>query len=86
METKTALITGGSRGIGRELVDTFLESGYRVIATCRDKTKSKFMENKNLQNLNFIQSGKFLKEEIVEYFTTSKRVIQVHQKFHQNIN
>ena len=43
METKTALITGGSRGIGRELVSIFLESGYRVIATCRDKTKSKFL-------------------------------------------
>ena len=64
METKTALITGGSRGIGRELVDIFLESGYRVIATCRDKTKSKFTENKNLTVENLDISSKDSVEEI----------------------
>ena len=64
METKTALITGGSRGIGRELVSIFLESGYRVIATCRDKTKSKFIENKNLIVENLDISSKDSVEEI----------------------
>lgn len=32
----TILITGGSRGIGRALVDHYKRDGWHVIATCRD--------------------------------------------------
>jgi len=32
----TVLITGASRGIGREFADQFTADGWRVIATCRD--------------------------------------------------
>ena len=48
MESKSVLITGGSRGIGKQLVRAFLDEGYKVIATCRDKSKSKFQKHKNL--------------------------------------
>jgi NAD(P)-dependent dehydrogenase (short-subunit alcohol dehydrogenase family) len=33
---KTAIVTGGSGGIGTGLVDRFLEEGYNVVATSRD--------------------------------------------------
>lgn len=36
METRTAVITGGSRGLGRALVIAFGRAGYRVWTTARD--------------------------------------------------
>ena len=48
MESKSVLITGGSRGIGKQLVSAFLDEGHKVIATCRDKSKSQFQKHKNL--------------------------------------
>ncbi|MEJ2862715.1 oxidoreductase [Actinomycetospora flava] len=36
MSERTWLITGASRGLGRALVETVLESGDRVVATARD--------------------------------------------------
>ena len=37
---KTAIVTGGSKGIGAGLVKAFLDRGYNVVATSRDITKS----------------------------------------------
>lgn len=39
-ESRTAIITGASQGIGAALVKTFLGRGYRVVANSRDMTKS----------------------------------------------
>jgi NAD(P)-dependent dehydrogenase (short-subunit alcohol dehydrogenase family) len=36
----TALITGASRGIGREFARQYEDAGWRVVATCRDPSKS----------------------------------------------
>lgn len=36
----TALVTGASRGIGREFVRQYRAAGWRVIATCRDPAAS----------------------------------------------
>lgn len=36
---KVAIITGGSAGIGKELVKIYAENGYRVVFTGRDKDK-----------------------------------------------
>ena len=48
---KTVLITGTNRGLGLELVKQLTSSGHRVIATCRNASKS--LELLNLQkNLN----------------------------------
>jgi NAD(P)-dependent dehydrogenase (short-subunit alcohol dehydrogenase family) len=37
---KTAIVTGGSQGIGAALVQAFLERGYNVVANSRNITKS----------------------------------------------
>ncbi len=37
---KTAIVTGGSQGIGAALVKTFLDRGYNVVANSRNITKS----------------------------------------------
>jgi len=37
---KTAIVTGGSQGIGAGLVKAFLERGYKVVANSRNITKS----------------------------------------------
>jgi NAD(P)-dependent dehydrogenase (short-subunit alcohol dehydrogenase family) len=40
MANKTAVVTGGSQGIGAGLVKTFLDRGYNVVANSRNITKS----------------------------------------------
>lgn len=37
---KTAIVTGAYQGIGAELVDGFLKSGYSVVATSRRASES----------------------------------------------
>src|SRR5258705_7557296 len=37
---KTAIVTGGSQGIGAGLVRTFLDRGYNVVANSRNISKS----------------------------------------------
>ena len=39
--TKTAIVTGASRGIGAGLVEAFLKRGYNVVANSRHITKDK---------------------------------------------
>ena len=38
--TKTAIVTGASRGIGAGLVEAFLNRGYNVVANSRNITKA----------------------------------------------
>ncbi len=47
MENKKILITGGSRGIGKAIVESFLDEGHEVLTTCRDSSKFPF-DNKLL--------------------------------------
>ena len=42
MENKKILITGGSRGIGKAIVESFLSEGHEVLTTCRDSSKFPF--------------------------------------------
>lgn len=47
---KTAIVTGGSRGIGAGVVAEFLARGYRVVATSRDVSRSgAFAPSKDLE-------------------------------------
>jgi NAD(P)-dependent dehydrogenase (short-subunit alcohol dehydrogenase family) len=38
--TKTAIVTGASRGIGAGLVEAFVKRGYNVVANSRNITKA----------------------------------------------
>jgi NAD(P)-dependent dehydrogenase (short-subunit alcohol dehydrogenase family) len=40
-DTKTAIVTGASQGIGAGLVEAFLKNGYNVVATSLDVTHSR---------------------------------------------
>jgi NAD(P)-dependent dehydrogenase (short-subunit alcohol dehydrogenase family) len=42
------VITGGSRGIGRDITKAFLEAGYKVIVGARTKGDIKDLDSKNL--------------------------------------
>lgn len=47
---KTVLVTGGVRGIGRDIALTFLKKGYRVIATySKDKENARLMEKAGVE-------------------------------------
>ena len=39
MENKKILVTGGSRGIGKAVVESFINDGHQVLTTCRDPKK-----------------------------------------------
>ena len=44
----TVIVTGGSKGIGAAVVQTFLDKGYGVVATARNTNDAPFKESPNL--------------------------------------
>ena len=50
---KTALITGGNKGIGLETSRYFLQRGYRVIVVARDFSTFVFRDNKDVTTCTF---------------------------------
>lgn len=45
---QTVIVTGASQGIGAAVVRTFLDHGYRVVATSRSISKAGFASSPNL--------------------------------------
>lgn len=48
MESRRVLVTGASRGIGEAIAKTFVDDGFNVLGTCRNKKKSIPKESKTL--------------------------------------
>ncbi len=74
MEVKKVLVSGGTKGIGRAIATKFLDEGYSVIATTRDKTKANIVEHKNLivENLDLSSKDSISEfQEKVESFKPS---------------
>ena len=49
MQTKTAIVTGASKGVGYATAKLLSENGYRVIAVSRDLSKISQLESDNLE-------------------------------------
>lgn len=65
--SKTALVTGGTDGIGREVSKALLEKGYQVVIIGRNRDKAlHFMQNlgPSSSNLTFIQADLSLMMEV----------------------
>ena len=78
MEVKKALVSGGTKGIGGEIVTKFLDEGYSVVATTRDKTKANIIEHKNLIVENLDLSSKKSISEFQEKLESFKPSILVN--------
>lgn len=72
---KTALITGGSSGLGLETAKELLAQGYEVIITGRDRQKLVNAENKlNSNNLNWIANDISDFEQVEKLASEMKQV------------
>ena len=78
MEVKKVLVSGGTKGIGGAIVTKFLDEGYSVIATTRDKTKANILEHKNLTVENLDLSSKDSVSEFQEKVESFKPSILVN--------
>lgn len=56
---KTVLITGGNRGIGKEIVKKLIKHKMNIIFTCRDLEQGEFIFNEFKRNENNSNSIKF---------------------------
>tara|TARA_Y200000002_G_C22446165_1_gene564322 strand:+ start:44 stop:748 length:705 start_codon:yes stop_codon:yes gene_type:complete len=78
MEVKKVLVSGGTKGIGGAIVTKFLDEGYSVIATTRDKTKANIFEHKNLTVENLDLSSKDSVSEFQEKIESFKPSILIN--------
>ena len=78
MEKKVAVITGGTKGIGRALVERFLSEGFIVYSCARTE-----FENDLGSNFNFFKADLTNKSEVNAFgnyiLSKSKKISTKHQ-------
>jgi NAD(P)-dependent dehydrogenase (short-subunit alcohol dehydrogenase family) len=57
LENQTAIVTGGSRGIGEGIVRRFVEEGAKVVFSSRSQEKGKALEKELSPNVAFYQAN-----------------------------
>ena len=74
MENKIALVTGGTSGIGKEIVKELLDKGCKVITCYHDNEEAanKTKEEFNNENLLIIKCDVSNEEEVINMFNIVK--------------
>ncbi len=84
MKNKLALITGGSRGIGKGIVNSLAILGYSVAFTYKDKKTISEEYAKNLNSKGFSVAAFNMNQS--NRLSIQKCINQVHGKFNQSIS
>ena len=74
MEKKIALVTGGTSGIGKEIVKKLLDNGCIVITCYHDNEEAakKTLEEFNNENLQIVKCDVSNEKDVIEMFNTVK--------------
>lgn len=77
---KTVLITGGSRGIGKAIAESFAESGAAVIVTYKNAIDEEYFNSKNIKHYKCdVADGKSVQEMV-------DAIIKEHSKIDVLVN
>lgn len=80
MRDKTILVTGGSKGLGLEIIKTLLSENYKVVNISRTNPKYSGLNSENLLNINFDLSDP---SEIKELYLNT---LKLHGPFYGLVN
>eukprot|EP00540_Astrosyne_radiata_P008417 CAMPEP_0116852350 /NCGR_PEP_ID=MMETSP0418-20121206/17243_1 /TAXON_ID=1158023 /ORGANISM="Astrosyne radiata, Strain 13vi08-1A" /LENGTH=242 /DNA_ID=CAMNT_0004484501 /DNA_START=37 /DNA_END=765 /DNA_ORIENTATION=- len=75
MSMKTVLITGGNRGLGKGLVDTFAKAGWKVLATARRVDSIASQDNVQAYPLDLSVQSQI--DDLVEKLVQEKQAVDV---------